>query len=141
MSSLIIGGSKSELASHLSSKYLNNDKNSLLVYQGCKKSVSLPQFSNVSYTLQADAVNTQVANMSKYLKNQTVVGVLIEDLDSEYNRRLNPTEDFSKWINIENVSGLLKMWADGQNRPDNGSLILLENNKQKLAIPSFLKTR
>jgi hypothetical protein len=38
-----------------------------------------------------------------------------------------PDSDFSKWTNPVQIAEILKMWADGTNRPDNGSFSILKN--------------
>ena len=38
-----------------------------------------------------------------------------------------PDADFSKWTDPIKMSELLKMWADGTNRPSNGSFCILKN--------------
>lgn len=48
-----------------------------------------------------------------------------------------PDADFSKWAPPEKIAGLLKMWADGKNRPVNGAYALLKVSKGSV-VPEFL---
>jgi len=36
-----------------------------------------------------------------------------------------PKEDFSKWLSVNGISGLIEMWANGHNRPKSGSMAVL----------------
>lgn len=51
----------------------------------------------------------------------------------------DPSGDYSKWIKPDSIAGLIKMWAEGLNLPESGSYAILENNKQKLANPSYVE--
>ena len=57
-------------------------------------------------------------------------------LDTAANRSAMPTSDFSKWTSCESLAGLLKMWADGVNRPSNSSFALIKSVNGS-AIPEF----
>jgi hypothetical protein len=48
-----------------------------------------------------------------------------------------PLEDSSKWTKPEGIAALLKMWADGFNRPKSGSFALLKN-RDSYVIPEFV---
>jgi len=38
-----------------------------------------------------------------------------------------PNSDFSKWTKPIQIAQLLKMWAEGVNRPENGSFSIFKN--------------
>jgi len=38
---------------------------------------------------------------------------------------------------LNSLAGIIKMWADGQNRPANGSLAIIKNVKGA-AVPEFV---
>ncbi len=48
-----------------------------------------------------------------------------------------PNADFSKWATLDGVAGLLRMWADGKNRPKNGSFAVLKNING-MVVPEFV---
>jgi hypothetical protein len=48
-----------------------------------------------------------------------------------------PEEDFTTWASPSGIAGLLKMWADGHNRPENGSFAVLKNENGSV-IPEFV---
>ncbi len=48
-----------------------------------------------------------------------------------------PNEDRSTWLPTDNIAELLRAWADGENRPENGSFAKL-TFKNKCVIPEFL---
>ena len=37
-----------------------------------------------------------------------------------------PKEDFTKWANPDQIAGLVRSWAEGLNRPKNGSFVHLK---------------
>lgn len=53
------------------------------------------------------------------------------------NREAMPNADHSQWVSPDSMAGLLKMWADGNNRPKNGSFAIIKNEKG-MAIPEFV---
>lgn len=48
-----------------------------------------------------------------------------------------PLEDFSKWTKPDDISALIKMWADGYNRPRSGSFVILKN-KDNCVVTEFV---
>ena len=58
-------------------------------------------------------------------------------IDTGENRDLMPFEDSSKWISPEGLAALLKMWADGYNRPKSGAFAVLKN-KDNCVMPEFV---
>lgn len=58
-------------------------------------------------------------------------------IDTEENRINMPLEDFNKWTKPEGIAALLKMWADGYNRPRSGSFAILKN-KDNYVVPEFV---
>ena len=45
--------------------------------------------------------------------------------------------DFSKWTHPDSMAALLKMWAEGNNRPQNGSFSVLKN-ANGMCVPEFV---
>lgn len=73
------------------------------------------------YIAVSPAHITQIA-----LTNKIFLYGFREKLDTPENREANPKADFSKWPSPDKVAGLLKMWADGENRPETGSFAKLQ---------------
>ena len=48
-----------------------------------------------------------------------------------------PTADHSTWAPPEKIAGLLKMWAEGVNRPKNGSYAVLKTINGSV-VPEFV---
>jgi hypothetical protein len=48
-----------------------------------------------------------------------------------------PNSDFSKWTEPNKIAGLIKMWADGVNRPENGSYAVLKS-VNGMVVPEFV---
>ncbi|CDW77303.1 dihydropteridine reductase [Stylonychia lemnae] len=50
------------------------------------------------------------------------INVLLWDrLSTQENRKKYPTENYREWIPCDHVASLLKLWSQGDNRPENGS--------------------
>lgn len=48
-----------------------------------------------------------------------------------------PDADFTKWTSPDDVAGLVKMWADGNNRPKNGSFAIMKKVNE-MVVPEFV---
>jgi hypothetical protein len=48
-----------------------------------------------------------------------------------------PLEDPSKWTHPDSIAALLKMWADGYNRPKSGAFAVLKN-MDNYVVPEFV---
>ena len=46
-------------------------------------------------------------------------------IDTPGNRAAMPDEDKSSWLPPEKIAELVRAWADGENRPENGSFAKL----------------
>ena len=71
------------------------------------------------------------------IKECDVICVLPTTLDTEENRKQFPKEDFDDWLNPNALAGMIKMWADGSNRPSNGSLAII-NSVNGSAVTKFV---
>ena len=58
-------------------------------------------------------------------------------LDTPQNRKNYPGKDYSQWTNIEKVAELIKLWAIGEARPDNGCFVEFETLKGNIMMPKF----
>jgi len=62
-------------------------------------------------------------------ESSTVLTILPQMLDTPANRAAMPDADTSKWAPTDNVAKLIRGWADGDNRPQNGSFAKLHYEK------------
>ena len=60
-----------------------------------------------------------------------------EMIDTPENREAMPTADFTTWTKPDHIAGLLRTWADGTNRPKNGSFAVLKTLNDSV-VPEFL---
>lgn len=58
-------------------------------------------------------------------------------IDTPANREAMPNEDHSKWLPPEKIGELLRQWADGENRPENGAFAKLAFSKGAI-VPEFV---
>jgi len=126
------------LAGHLACSFLNEE--GLLVLTGAAAVFKDVTPGLLAYGLSKTATHSLALNLAKregLPSNCTVATLLPDMIDTPGNRSAMPDADFSKWTNPNSVAGLVKMWAEGYNRPANGSFAHLkwENNQ---VIPEFL---
>ena len=58
-------------------------------------------------------------------------------IDTPANRTAMPDADISTWLPPEKIADLLRAWANGENRPQNGSFAKL-SYKNGSVVPEFL---
>lgn len=83
------------------------------------------------------AVALQLAERTDIPKSASVCCILPTTIDTPGNRASMPNEDHSKWLPPQKVADLLRAWAEGENRPENGSFAKL-NYKNECVVPEFL---
>lgn len=71
------------------------------------------------------AIALQMAERVDIPKSSDVVCILPTTIDTEANRKSMPDADQSTWLPPEKIADLLRAWADGENRPINGSFAKL----------------
>ena len=92
----------------------------------------------MGYGMAKAAVHQLVKSLSEPksgLPNEAIALALLPiTLDTPMNRKFMPKADTSTWTSLDFVAELLFKWADGQDRPENGSLVQLvtENGQTKL---------
>ena len=79
----------------------------------------------------------QLAERKEIPKTATVVTILPQILDTPENREMMKDADQSGWQPPEKVAELVRGWAEGENRPENGSFAQL-NYENGCIIPEFL---
>ncbi len=83
----------------------------------------------IGYGMAKAAVHQLVKSLScdksGLPEGSLAVALLPVTLDTPMNRKFMPKADFSSWTSLEFVARLLHDWADGRERPNNGSLVQL----------------
>lgn len=69
--------------------------------------------------------------------NSQIVTILPTVLDTPEMRKLKPGTDYNQWENVEEIARLIHMWANGENRPENGSFIAFEKTS-KILFPKYV---
>jgi len=126
------------LAGHLASKYLL--PNSLLIFTGAAKIFKESSPDMLSYHIAKTAAHSLALTLkdSHDLPNNTnILTILPEIIDTPDNRKKMPNEDFSKWTKPDGISNILKMWAEGINRPKSGSFAILKM-KDNYVVPDLV---
>ena len=115
------------LTGHLASHFLA--ERGLLVFSGAWGVYKEPAPLMIAYSLAKQATHHIALNMAtreEIPDSSSVVTILPETLDTPGNREAMPDADFSTWAKTDQVAQLLKMWANEENRPDNGAFVKLE---------------
>jgi dihydropteridine reductase len=115
------------MAGHIASHHLASK--GLLVFTGAKAVYMGPTPGMIGYHLAKTATHAIAQNMATredLPEDSTVITILPDVLDTPMNREAMPDADHSKWAKCSQVASLIKMWAHGENLPENGSFILME---------------
>uniref|UniRef100_A0A1W7RAM1 Dihydropteridine reductase n=1 Tax=Hadrurus spadix TaxID=141984 RepID=A0A1W7RAM1_9SCOR len=119
----------SVLSAELAAKHLK--KSGLLSLTGAKAALEGTP-GMIGYGLAKAAVHQLVQSLaapkSGLPTDALAVAILPVTLDTPLNRKFMPNADHSKWTPLEFVADLLFKWANGQERPSNGSLVQLVTN-------------
>ena len=115
------------MTGHIASHHLTDS--GLLVFTGAKVAYMGTAAEMIGYHVAKTATHAIAQNMATLEdipKDSTVLTILPDILDTPGNRSAMPDADFSTWANCDQVASLLKMWANHENLPKNGSFISLE---------------
>jgi dihydropteridine reductase len=116
------------LAAHIATKYLAD--RGLVVFSGAASVFKEPQPDMIGYAIAKTGVHSLALNLAEvFIKNdkeQRVITILPETIDTETNRKSMPTADFTKWSKPTQIAELIKGWVDGLNVPNNGSYAVLK---------------
>lgn len=126
------------LAAHLATKFLSDE--GILVLTGAAAPFIDTTPEELAYGLSKTAVHSLALNLAthKDLPSACVVAmVLPETIDTPANRRAMPEADYTKWTSPLGIAALLKMWAEGDNAPTNGSFAVLKLVNGQV-IPEFV---
>jgi dihydropteridine reductase len=103
----------------------------------------------IGYALAKTGVHTLAMNMfgSILPSDSSIITILPyiikvanyfrETIDTPGNREAMPKADFSTWAKPDQISGLVRSWAEGLNRPISGSMVHLRV-KNSTVIPEFV---
>jgi dihydropteridine reductase len=126
------------LAGHLAAHYLGEQ--GFLCLTGAAKVFEGPVNWAYAYGITKQATHAMVLHLAERVdipKSSSVCCILPTMIDTEANRDAMPNEDTSSWLPPEKVGELLRSWAEGENRPENGSFAKL-NYKNQCVVPEFI---
>ena len=79
----------------------------------------------------------QMAERTEIPESSSVVTILPQIIDTPDNRKDMPDADHSTWTPPEKIAEMVRGWAQGENRPENGSYAKL-NFKNGCVVPEFV---
>ena len=125
------------LAGHLSTKFLGPQ--GLLMFTGAAAVFEGPVNFAYGYAMSKAATHhlaLQMAELTEIPSSSTVCTILPQIVDTPTNREAMPDADTSEWQPPAKIAELVRGWAEGDNRPINGSFAKLcyENG---CIIPEF----
>ncbi|CAI2379970.1 unnamed protein product [Moneuplotes crassus] len=115
------------MTGHIASHHLA--PSGLLVFTGAKVAFTEPAPGMIGYHVAKTATHAIAQNMATLddlHDDNVVLTILPETLDTPGNREAMPDADYSTWADCDQVASLLKMWANEENVPKNGSFVALE---------------
>ncbi|TNV75788.1 hypothetical protein FGO68_gene6037 [Halteria grandinella] len=126
------------LAGHLAAHYLGEQ--GFICLTGAASVFEGPTNYAFAYGITKSATHALALHLSERTDipaSSTVCTILPTMIDNEANRQAMPNDDKSSWLPPEKIAELLKAWAEGENRPQNGSFAKL-SYKNQCVIPEFL---
>ena len=126
------------LAGHFASHMLNNQ--GLLMFTGAAAVFEGPVNYAYAYAMSKSATHALALNMATredLPESADVVTILPQIIDTPTNRNDMPDADFSTWAPPEKIAALVRGWAEGENRPLNGSFARLQYENDTV-FPKFL---
>jgi len=119
-------------AAHIATKFLKSD--GLLLLTGACAALS-PTPDMIAYGVSKAATHHLVRSLavdgSGLPKGTTVVAILPICLDTTTNREDMPYANFANWTPLETVASKVMLWAGGEDRPTNGSLIVIKTKQNR----------
>lgn len=126
------------MAGHLACDYLADS--GLLVLTGSAASFKKTTPGMIAYTMSKTATHALALNLATRQNlpaDSYVATILPELIDTPSNRLAMPDADHSEWTNPQGIAALVKMWAEGVNRPSNGSFAVLKTVNGHV-VPEFI---
>lgn len=115
------------LAGHIATKSLSEQ--GMLLFTGAATVFESPVYYASGYYFAKTATHALAMNMSEkdcLPETATVVTILPGMLDTKANREAMPDMDTNTWLPTEKLAVVIQKWADGENRPENGSYVKLD---------------
>ena len=78
-----------------------------------------------------------LAQRTEIPANSDVITLLPQVIDTAGNREAMPDADHAEWAPPEKIAQMVRQWAEGENRPMNGSFAKVEY-KNSTVFPTFL---
>ena len=78
-----------------------------------------------------------LAQRGELAEDSDVCTILPGVIDTPANRSAMPDADMSEWAPPEKIAQMVRQWADGENRPLNGSFARVEY-KNSVVYPTFV---
>ncbi|CAG9323566.1 unnamed protein product [Blepharisma stoltei] len=126
------------MAGHIATQFLAEE--GLIVLTGAAACFKDTTPGIIAYALSKTATHSLALNLATRQDipaTSTVATILPEVIDTPSNRDAMPNADFSKWANPRSIAALVKMWAEGVNRPENGSFAVLKTVNGQI-VPEFV---
>jgi hypothetical protein len=108
--------------------------NRIVMQSAMNMSASRSYASSLTSSLNKDDIEEGVIYFNSCV-NMLFMGLA----DTKYNREKYPQYNSKEWLPLDKVAELLKMWASGGNRPDNGGYVgfRTEGKKGKIVFPEY----
>ncbi len=126
------------LTAHLAANYLG--EHGFLCFTGAAKVFEGPVNWAFAYGMTKQATHSLVLHLAEKTdipQSSSVCCILPNTIDTQANRESMPNEDKSGWLPPDKIAEVLRSWAEGENRPENGSFAKL-NYKNQCVVPEFL---
>ncbi|CAK8688956.1 dihydropteridine reductase-like [Clavelina lepadiformis] len=128
----------STIAGNLATKFLKSD--GILTLTGAHPATSGTP-GMIGYGLAKAAVHQlckSFASASSGLpENSCTVCIAPITLDTPMNRKGMPDANFTSWTPLEYLAELFLSWANGENRPDSGSLVKVQTEAGKTTLTTL----
>ena len=126
------------LTGHLSTKFLAPQ--GFLMFTGAAAVFEGPVNYAYGYALSKAATHhlaLQMAERTEIPPSSSVCTILPQIIDTEANRAAMPDADKSGWQPPSKIADLVRSWAEGDNRPENGSFAKLKFENGCI-VPEFM---
>ena len=126
------------LGGHLATQLLGEQ--GLLMFTGAASVFEGPVNYAYAYAISKSATHAlalQMAERSEIPVSSTVVTILPKIIDTPMNRKDMPDADHSTWAPPEKIAQMVRGWAQGENRPSNGSFARIEYENGTV-FPKFM---
>ena len=93
-----------------------------------------------AYAMSKSATHSLALHMAQRTEippSSSVCTLLPQVIDTEANREAMPDADQNEWAPPEKVAQMVRQWAEGENRPSNGSFAKIEYKNQTV-FPTFM---